>query len=92
MRPIPYGHNGCPGGYGPDYIDGFGRIHCGCTGSDYPRSLFDLRFLCGERNECASYTNFLDVKKTFCTLRLRLSAMTVDLTDAQEDAIDDWAN
>ena len=92
MKPIPYGHNGCPDGYGPDYIDGFGRIHCDCRGSGFPRSLFDLRFKCGENHECASYDNFLDVKKTFCTLRLRLSELTKDLSNAQEDAIEDWSN
>ena len=92
MKPIPHGCSDCPGGWKPYYIDGFGKVHCGCRGSGYPRSFFDLRFKCGENHEYASYTNFLDVKKTFCTLRLRMANIDEDLTEDQEDAIDEWAN
>ena len=92
VSPIAWGHQGCPGGWGEDYIDGKGKVHCNCSGPGFPRCFFDLRFQCGQSRESHSYSNFLDARSSFITIKLSLLKSDQDLDSDQEDALDEGVN
>ena len=68
----------------PDWIDGTGTVHCDCAA----RNIFDLRFQCATNNEAASFSNYLDLRKTLTAINLAMEAEGLD--EDELDALEDW--
>ena len=74
-----WSHMGCGT---EDWIDGEGVVHCACA----QRNIFDLRFECASNQEAAQFLNYLDLRKTLCSITMSLDGVE----DAEVDALEEW--